>query len=135
MAILEKDQIEFIMKPGKTGIPRIIDAAGYSIQGLKAAWKHEAAFRQEVALALILVPLAFFVGNTAVEIILLVSSIILVVICELANSALEAAIDRFGGEIHELSRIAKDIGSAMVMVALALCAFTWLMISYQNFWS
>lgn len=121
------------MKPGKTGIARIIDAFGYSMKGLKATWQHEAAFRQEVILATVLIPAAFFVGKTPIEIILLVFSVGLIFICELANSALEAAIDRFGGELHELSGRAKDIGSAMVLISFLLMAFVWLMIIYQNY--
>lgn len=123
------------MKPGKTGLPRIIDAFGYSMQGLKATWQYEAAFRQEVILAVILLPAAFFVGQTAVEIILLVFSVGLIFICELANSALEAAIDRFGGEMHELSGRAKDIGSAMVLISFLMMTFVWIMIIYQNYFS
>lgn len=121
------------MKPGKTGIARIIDAFGYSMKGLKATWQHEAAFRQEVILATVLIPAAFFVGKTAIEIILLVFTVGLIFICELANSALEAAIDRFGGELHELSGRAKDIGSAMVLISFLLMVFVWLMIIYQNY--
>lgn len=121
------------MKPGKTGLSRILFAIKYSIQGLKAAWQNEAAFRQESVLAVILIPLAFYIGEGVVEIILLVSGISFVLICELINSAIEATIDRFGGEIHELSGRAKDIGSAMVMIALTLCTFVWLMITYKNF--
>ncbi|NVJ67106.1 MAG: diacylglycerol kinase [Gammaproteobacteria bacterium] len=121
------------MKPGKTGLARIIDAFGYSLKGLKAAWQNEAAFRQEVLLAIILIPAAFFVGQTAVEIILLILCVGLIFICELVNSALEAAIDRFGGEIHELSGRAKDIGSAIVLISFILTAFVWSMIIYQNY--
>ncbi len=123
------------MKPGKTGLARIFDAFKYSMQGLKATWQHEAAFRQEVVLAIVLIPLSFFVGHTTIEIILLVFSVGLILICELANSALESAIDRFGGEIHELSGRAKDIGSAMVLISFLLTAFVWGMIIYQNFLS
>ncbi len=121
------------MKPGKTGLARIFAAFKYSMQGLKAAWRHEAAFRQEVLLAILLIPAAFFVGQTTMETILLIFCIGIVFICELANSALEATIDRFGGEIHELSGRAKDIGSAMVLISLLLTAFVWLMLMYKNF--
>ena len=113
------------MKPGKTGIRRIVDATGYSIQGLKAAWGHEAAFRQEMILTTLLSIVAFLLPMTHIERILLVSSLLLVVIVELLNSAVEAVVDRIGSEHHELSGRAKDIGSAAVFVALALTLFVW----------
>lgn len=127
-----KQKIQISMKPGKTGLARIIDAFKYSLQGLKATWKHEAAFRQEVVMVVLLLPAAFFIGTNVPEIILLVLTLGLVLICELANSALEAVVDRFGGEQHELSGRAKDIGSAIVLVSLVLAVFTWAMIIYQN---
>ncbi|QPL55581.1 diacylglycerol kinase [Vibrio navarrensis] len=114
-----------VLKPGKTGIRRIVDASGYSIQGLKAAWLHEAAFRQEMILTTLLSIVAFLLPVTHVERILLISSLLLVVIVELLNSAVEAVVDRIGSEHHELSGRAKDIGSAAVFVALALTLFVW----------
>jgi len=115
-------------KPGNTGLTRIIKAGGYSIQGLKAALKHEAAFRQESLLFLLLTPLAFFVGDSVVEKLLLISSLFIVLIVELLNSAIEAVVDRIGSEQHELSGRAKDIGSAAVFVSLLLVAVVWLSI-------
>ena len=112
-------------KPGNTGISRIIKATGYSWAGLRAAFKHEAAFRQELALCLVLIPLAIWLGQTGVERALLIGSLLLVLIVELLNSALEAVVDRFGGEQHELSGRAKDIGSAAVFIALLAVIVVW----------
>ena len=113
------------MKPGKTGIARIIDAAGYSWLGFKAAFKHEAAFRQELFLSLLLIPAAFWLGETAVEIALLLGSLFLVLIVEILNSAIEAVVDRFGSERHELAGRAKDMGSAAVFLALTNVVVIW----------
>ena len=113
------------MKPGNTGIYRIIKAASYSWLGLKAAFKHEAAFRQECLLLLVLGPLGFWLGHTATEKALLIGSVILVLIVELLNSAIENTVDRFGDEVHTLSGRAKDIGSAAVFVALVNVAVIW----------
>ncbi|ELP9499568.1 diacylglycerol kinase [Vibrio diabolicus] len=115
-------------KPGNTGLKRIVKATGYSIQGLKAAFKHEAAIRQELALLSIAVILAWLVDVGMVERILMIGVVVLVLIVELVNSAIEAVVDRIGIERHELSGRAKDIGSAAVMVALAFAGFTWLYI-------
>jgi len=112
-------------KPGNTGFTRIIKAAGYSWAGLKAAFKHEAAFRQELALCLMMIPLGVWLGQTGVERALLIGSLLLVLIVELLNSAIEAVVDRFGGEQHELSGRAKDIGSAAVFIALLNVAIVW----------
>lgn len=113
------------MKPGNTGLVRIYKAAGYSWQGLKAAFIHEAAFRQECLLLLLLGPLGFWLGNTPVEKALLIGSVLLVLMVELLNSAIENTVDRFGGELHELSGRAKDIGSAAVFVSLVNVAVIW----------
>ena len=113
------------MKPGKTGISRIIDAAGYSWQGLSAAYQHEAAFRQELFLALIMVPLAIWLGENGLESAILIGSVFVVLIAEILNSAIEAVVDRFGHEHHELSGRAKDMGSAAVFLALTNVAITW----------
>ncbi|HCG7365728.1 diacylglycerol kinase [Vibrio sp. 1159] len=122
------DQSQESGKPGNTGVKRIIKATGYSIQGLKAAFKHEAAVRQELALLSIAVILACLVDVGMVERILLIGVVVLVLIVELLNSAIEAVVDRIGVERHELSGRAKDIGSAAVMVALTFAGFTWLYI-------
>lgn len=113
------------MKPGKTGIRRILDATGYSLQGLKAAWAHEAAFRQELVLTLVLSVCAFLLPVTTLERIMMISSLLLVVIVELINSAIEAVVDRVSDDWHELSGRAKDIGSAAVFIALFLALFVW----------
>ena len=112
-------------KPGATGITRIINATGYSMKGLKSAWINEAAFRQELLLILLLMPLAFWIGDSLNEILLLVCISWLVVIVEVLNSAIEAVVDRIGSEHHELSGRAKDLGSAAVFIALALNALVW----------
>ena len=97
------------MKPGEQGVARIISATRYSWLGLKAAWLHEAAFRQEAGVALIGLPLAIWLARDAVEFLLLVMPLFILMLTELVNSAIEAAIDRFGGEHHELSGRAKDM--------------------------
>lgn len=112
-------------KPGKTGLTRIFHAFGYSMQGLTAAFKNEAAFRQEVALVLCLSPLAVWLAPGYVELALLLSTIFLVLIVELLNSAVEAVVDRIGDEPHELAGRAKDIGSAAVFISLALVVIVW----------
>ncbi len=121
------------MKPGATGITRIINAAGYSWKGFKAAFKYEAAFRQELALTVVLVPLAIWITTDAVELSLLIGSVILVMIVELLNSGIEAVVDRFGGELHTLSGRAKDIGSAAVLLSLVNVAVIWGLIAYKHF--
>lgn len=121
------------MKPGKTGISRVIAATGYSMQGLKAAWTHEAAIRQEIVGSVILSIVAIMLPITPLEKALLIACLLLVVIVELINSAIEAAIDRIGSDFHELSGRAKDIGSAAVFVALLLAALMWIIILASNF--
>lgn len=118
-------------KPGATGITRIIKATGYSMQGFKAGYKHEAAIRQEFWLGLVLTFLAFFVADSGVEFILLVLMPWLTFTVEILNSAIEAVVDRFGDEIHELSGRAKDLGSAAVFVMLCLTGLTWLVILFS----
>ena len=113
---------------GKTGIARIIQATWNSFAGLADAWKHESAFRQEVLLAIVLVPTALFLPLARSEKALLVASVLLVLIVELLNSSVEAAIDRISFDHHNLSKRAKDIGSAAVFVALGLMTAVWLVI-------
>lgn len=120
-------------KPGKTGIARVVDAFGYSMKGFAAVWKYEAAFRQEVGLAVILIPAAFWLAQTPVELILLIASVFWVLMAELANSSVEAVVDRTGSERHELSGRAKDIGSALVFVSLVLLAIVWGIIAFNRF--
>ena len=115
-------------KPGTTGLRRVWNAMFFSFAGLRAAWKHEAAFRQEGSLAIIMVPAGLWLGNTPVEKSLLIGTVFLVLITELLNSAVEAVVDRVSTDQHELSGRAKDIGSAAVMLSLILTAITWGMI-------
>ncbi len=110
---------------GKRGIARIVQAFFNSLAGLADAWRYESAFRQEILLAMVLVPAACIVPANAVERVLLIGSVLLVLIVELLNSSVEAAIDRISFEHHSLSRRAKDIGSAAVFVALLLLALVW----------
>jgi diacylglycerol kinase (ATP) len=117
------------------GIKRIWNATHYSIQGIRATWKNEAAFRQELVLCVILVPLAFWMGETAVERALLIATCLLVLITELLNSAVEAAIDRIGENPHRLSGRAKDMGSAAVFISLWTAAITWGLIAWERFTS
>ncbi|QTF10086.1 diacylglycerol kinase [Brenneria izadpanahii] len=116
-----------------TGIARIIKATGYSLQGLKQAWRHEAAFRQEILLTVIGAIIAYLLPVTLVEKLLLIGAIVLIMLFELVNSAIEAIVDRVGLEHHELSGRAKDIGSAAVFVAILLAAVVWGSILWQYF--
>ena len=120
-------------KPGKTGLARLIAATGYSMQGLRAAWKYEEAFRIEATLTCTCIPLAFWVGQGLTHQLLLVISCGLVLLAELFNSAIEAAVDRFGSEMHPLSGQAKDIGSAGVFTSLMLFLIVWVPSLWQRF--
>jgi diacylglycerol kinase (ATP) len=108
----------------RSGLSRIIHAGGYSVAGLRAGWG-ETAFRQECLLAFVMIPAAFWLGRGWVEIALLIAVVVLVMITELLNTGIEVAIDRFGGEWHALSKKAKDIGSAAVLLSLLLCGGVW----------
>lgn len=110
---------------GKTGLKRVWNAFFYSIDGFRAAWKHEDAFRQETILALLLVPLALYLGDNAVQRVLMIASVLLVLIVELVNSAIEATVDRISLENHRLAKRAKDIGSAAVLIALVNVWVVW----------
>lgn len=121
------------MKPGKTGLQRLLDATRYSAKGLRACWKHESAFRQESALALVLLPLSFFIAQSLLQWLMLIAPLLLMLIVELLNSAVESVVDRFGDEIHELSGRAKDMGSAAVLLSLLLLAIAWFTIVVENF--
>lgn len=110
---------------GKTGVRRLINAFGYSMDGFKAAYQHEDAFRQEVWLSLVLIPLAFYLEAEALHRILMVGSVLLVMIVELLNSAVEAVVDRVSIERHALAKRAKDIGSAAVLLALINLGVVW----------
>ena len=115
-------------EPGNTGVRRLIRATGYSWQGLLATFRNEPAFRQEVALSILLLPLALWLGQTGLERAMLIAAWVLVLLFELLNSALEAVVDRIGSERHELSGRAKDIGSAAVLVALLNAGVVWLLV-------
>ncbi len=108
----------------RTGINRVLHAAGYSLQGLRAGWG-ETAFRQEAIGSFALLPLAFWVGKSWLEVSMLVTVVVLVLITELLNTGIETAIDRIGPEWHDLSKRAKDMGSAAVLLSLLLCAGVW----------
>jgi diacylglycerol kinase (ATP) len=120
-------------KPGKTGVGRLFDAFDYSMKGFHAAWVNEAAFRQEAVLATVLLPLAFFLARTPIELALLVGSVSAVLITELVNSALEAIVDKTTPEIDELAGRAKDMGSAAVLVSLIACGAVWLFVALERF--
>lgn len=113
---------------GKTGVRRLINALGYSISGLRSAFRHEDAFRQEVALAAVLIPAAFILPVAATARAVMLASVLLVLIVELLNTAVEAVVDRISLEDHELAKRAKDIGSAAVMLSLACMAVIWAVI-------
>jgi diacylglycerol kinase (ATP) len=121
------------MKPGKTGVARIIAASGYSIKGLAAAFRGEAAFRQELLLCALLLPLSFWLANGPMQWLALVAPLFVLLIVELLNSAVEAVVDRTGAEHHVLSGQAKDMGSAAVMLALAFTAVCWLTVAWERF--
>lgn len=111
-------------------LTRIIKATGYSWQGLRAAYRHEAAFRQETWLCIVMIPLGLYLGDNGIEKALLVSSVLLLPLVEILNSAVEAVVDRFGDEQHELSGRAKDMGSAAVALAILLMAVVWLLVLF-----
>ena len=108
----------------RRGLNRVWHATGYSLAGLRAGW-NETAFRQEALASVVLIPTAFWLGQSWIETVLLAGTVILVLIVELLNTGIEAAIDRIGPEWHDLSKRAKDMGSAAVLLSLLLCAGTW----------
>jgi len=116
----------------RRGLTRVWHATGYSIAGLRAGW-HETAFRQEAIASIVLIPAAFWLGRSWVETVLLAGTVILIMIVELLNTGIETAIDRIGPEWHDLSKRAKDMGSAAVLLSLLLCAGTWAMALWQRF--
>ncbi len=119
---MKKEEIKELLQTAGT---RLWRATGFSLAGLRAAFRHEQAFRQEVYMLLVVVPLGLWLGDSSVEKVLLIGSWLIVMLVELLNSAVEAVVDRIGSEQHELSGRAKDIASAAVMVALALAGMTW----------
>ena len=119
-------------KTGVTGIKRLIHATGYSWLGLKAAYKHESAFRQEVWLAVVMIPLGFYLGQDWTDRAALICSVLFVLIVELLNSGIEAVVDRVGDEPHKLSGRAKDMGSAAVLIALIITVLIWAAVLIDN---
>jgi diacylglycerol kinase (ATP) len=115
---------------GKTGLRRVWNALFYSIDGIRAAYRHEDAFRQEVLLALVLLPVALFMPTTGIGKALLTGSVLLVLIVELLNSAVEATVDRISLENHRLAKRAKDIGSAAVLLSLANVVIVWVLVLF-----
>lgn len=118
---------------GRTGLTRIAYAFGHSLNGLGAAYAGESAFRQECWLAVLLLPAAFWLGTTWVEVALLGGSVMLILVVELLNSSVEAAVDRVSYELHPLSKRAKDIASAAVLLSTTTCAAIWLAALWQRF--
>ena len=119
-------------KTGVTGIKRIINAAGYSWKGICSAYQHEAAFRQELWLAAVLVPAGIILGGTLLDKAMLVSSVLFVLVVELLNSAIESVVDRISDEHHELAGRAKDMGSAAVFISLGIALTCWLLIGLER---
>ena len=113
---------------GKTGIKRLLNAFKYSVAGTLAAFKHEDAFRQEVFLSLVLIPLAIYLGETTTEQALMITSVLLIIIVELLNSSVEATVDRISVKRHKLAKRAKDIGSAAVFFSLVNASVIWFLI-------
>jgi diacylglycerol kinase (ATP) len=120
-------------KPGNTGFRRVVNATFYSVAGLRSAWRSEAAFRQECVGVALLIPVALWLGQNAVERALLLSSCVLVVVVELLNTAVEFVVDRVGTDHHELSGRAKDAGSAAVFMSIALALLVWGLIAWERF--
>lgn len=118
---------------GRTGIDRLIHATGYSFAGLTTAYRSESAFRQEFWLAVVLVPAAFWLGRGWLEVALLAGSVLLVLVVELLNSGIEAVVDRVSLDLHELSKRAKDYGSAAVLISLLLCGSVWTAALWNRF--
>ena len=111
-----------------TGFTRLLRAFGYSFQGFRHTWREEAAFRQEVALSLLVIPAGLYLGRSGVERAMLVSPMLMILVVEILNSAVEAVVDRSGTERHPLAGMAKDMGSAAVMLSFALLGTVWLLI-------
>jgi diacylglycerol kinase (ATP) len=122
-------------KPGNTGFRRLLRATVYSVQGFVHAFRNEAAFRQELALTVVLVPAALWLGRDVIERATLVAVLFFVLVVELLNSAVEAAVDRHGDEHHELSGAAKDLGSAAVFVSLTIVVVVWGAVVYDRFYA
>ena len=120
---------------GKQGLQRLLNATRYSIQGIKAGIQHEAAFREELLLALILIPIALLLPVSILEKVVLIEATLLIPFAEIINSAIEACVDRFGNEIHPLAGRAKDMGSAGVFFALIMAGIAWVAIAGPAIWN
>ncbi|MFV9997940.1 MAG: diacylglycerol kinase [Arsenophonus endosymbiont of Dermacentor nuttalli] len=116
-----------------TGLTRIIKATGYSLKGLRSAWESEVAFRQEAIMVVVAIIVAFLLDVQWLERLLLIGSVVLIIIVELLNSAIEAVVDRIGIELHELSGKAKDMGSAAVFISICLAIFIWLVVIVNHY--
>lgn len=117
--------------PGQTGIKRIFSALRYSLQGFRSAFQNEEAFRQEIFASILIIPLALYFGDNGLERALLIAVWMLVMVVELLNSGIEAVVDRVGAEYHALSGIAKDVGSAAVLLSLINFALVWLLVLFS----
>lgn len=131
----ESNDSEVLNKPRRRGLSRIMWAGYYSFRGIRAACTHEAAFRQELAIMVLLFPLAFWLGETVEQRLLLIGPCFLVIVVELLNSAIEAVVDRVGTEHHELSGQAKDMGSAAVFCSLLLVGLCWVLVGWNRFFA
>jgi len=118
-------------RPKPTGLTRLFNAFGNSLKGFVGAFREEAAFRQELALAVVVIPVGMWLGRNGIERVLLIAPMFLVLIVELLNSAIEATVDRIGLERHKLSGLAKDIGSAAVLTSLLLMAVVWILVLWR----
>lgn len=118
--------------PPKKGIARLIAATRYSADGIKAAFRTEEAVRMEIAAFFVMAPLGLWLGGSDVEKVLLVGSLVLVILVELLNTAIEKVVDRVSKDYHELSKVAKDIGSAAVLISIGLVLFTWAVLLYPS---
>jgi diacylglycerol kinase (ATP) len=121
------------VKPGSRGLTRLIEATGHSARGLRACWRNEAAFRQEIALVAVLLPLSFWVARSIEQWLLLTLPLLLLLIVELLNTAVENVVDRIGPDLHVLSGQAKDMGSAAVLICLLMTGLAWCTIGWSNF--
>ena len=131
MLVMLKPIILVNPQKARKGLNRVWHALGYTMAGLRAGWG-EIAFRQEAIASVILLPAAFWLGSNWVEVVLLAGTVILIMIVELLNTGIETAIDRIGPEWHDLSKRAKDMGSAAVLLSLLLCALTWCLAIFQK---
>lgn len=121
-------------KPGRRGLPRLMDATRYSMRGFRAAWTHEEGFRTECVLLLLLAPAAVWLAQTGIEFVLLIGSCLMVMLAEVINSAIESVVDRVGLERHPLSGQAKDLGSAAVFICMMMVLLVWGTIAFTRFW-